>query len=519
MPERVRESRLQSRVEAMRERPMSGTTDLRRLIGGLALCGVMAALGHGRAEGIVSALRSEASGADTRKAAPPPTPEHKISGAEARELFRSVDEILKFASKETGLPQHSRVKRRLVSRDKVVAYIEKHMEEDDDSQRMQRNSLVLKKFGLLPRDFDLKTFLVAMLREQVAGYYDPKTKTVNLLNWVNADQQKPVLAHELTHALQDQNFNLRKWMKAGDGKDLLTVENPTPAELADDEAGEARQAVVEGQATVALIDYGLAPFGQSMTSSPKLVEAMREGMRVGTSDSPQFKSAPLFLKEALTFPYSYGLDFVGQVVAKRGTAGAVDLFQNPPTTTRQIMEPATYLAGEKLPPLLVPDFKSLFKDFEKIDVGGFGEFDTAMLVDQFAGAGAGAKIYPEWRGGYYFAVKPKANPATPLGLLYVSRWSSAEKASEFAAIYAKSLAKRYQRADLVVQADGKPLGSADLENLTASHNVTGSHIWNTEEGPVLIDVRGDTVVVAESFADPLRFSKAVFAAMNGAGRK
>ena len=496
---------------------MSGTKDLRRLIGGLALCGVMAALGNAWAREIVSTPRSEASAAETQKAAAPP-PEHKISGAEAKELFRSVDEILKFASKETGLPQHSRVKRRLVSRDEVVDYIEKHMEEDDDAQRMQRNSLVLKKFGLLPRDFDLKTFLVAMLREQVAGYYDPKTKTVNLLNWVNADQQKPVLAHELTHALQDQNFDLRKWMKAGDGKDLLTVDNPTPAELADDEAGEARQAVVEGQATVALIDYGLAPFGQSMTSSPKLVEAMREGMRVGTADSPLFKSAPLFLKEALTFPYNYGLDFVGQVVAKRGNAGAVDLFQNPPTTTRQIMEPATYLAGEKLPPLPVPDFKSLFKDFEKIDVGGFGEFDTAMLVDQFAGTEAGHKIYPEWRGGYYFAVKPKANPAAPLRLLYVSRWSTAEKASEFAAIYAKSMAKRYQHADLA-QSDGKPLGSPDLENLTASHTVTGSQMWNTEEGPVLIDVRGDTIVVAESFADPMRFSEAVFAAMKSAGPK
>ena len=75
--------------------------------------------------------------------------------------------------------------------------------------------LVLKKFGLLPRDFDLGKFLVVLLKEQVAGYYDPKTKTVNLLDWLGADQQKPVLAHELTHALQDQSFNLDKYMKAG----------------------------------------------------------------------------------------------------------------------------------------------------------------------------------------------------------------------------------------------------------------------------------------------------------------
>jgi hypothetical protein len=65
----------------------------------------------------------------------------------------------------------------------------------------------------LPRNFDLSNFLVAMLREQVAGYYDEKTKTVNLLNWLDAEQQKPVLAHELTHALQDQSFGLEKWMK------------------------------------------------------------------------------------------------------------------------------------------------------------------------------------------------------------------------------------------------------------------------------------------------------------------
>ena len=54
---------------------------------------------------------------------------------------------------------------------------------------------------------------MVLLKEQVAGYYDPKTKTVNLLDWLGADQQKPVLAHELTHALQDQSFNLEKYMK------------------------------------------------------------------------------------------------------------------------------------------------------------------------------------------------------------------------------------------------------------------------------------------------------------------
>ena len=87
---------------------------------------------------------------------------------------------------------------------KSYAYLTKHLN-DEDTQRLRRSELVLKKFGLLPRDFNLETFLVALLREEVAGYYDPKTKTVNLLDWVPIEEQEPVMAHELTHALQDQD--------------------------------------------------------------------------------------------------------------------------------------------------------------------------------------------------------------------------------------------------------------------------------------------------------------------------
>src|SRR5260370_6486687 len=148
----------------------------------------------------------------------PPQPkkeEVKITPREAEELFHSVDEILAFDSKHTGLPIKKQVKRRLTSRDEVVGYLTRHMK-DEDVKRLQRSELVLKKFGLLPRDFDLEKLLVSLLREQVAGYYDPKTKTVNLLDWVPMEEQEPVMAHELTHALQDQTINLNRWMKKGE---------------------------------------------------------------------------------------------------------------------------------------------------------------------------------------------------------------------------------------------------------------------------------------------------------------
>jgi hypothetical protein len=423
----------------------------------------------------------------------PDAQEQKISPKEAEELFRDVDQILQFASKDSGLPIKKEVKRRLTSRDEVVTYLEKNMAEDKDAQRLRRSELVLKKFGLLPRDFDLQTFLVALLREQVAGYYDVKTKTVNLLDWIDIEQQRPVMAHELTHALQDQSIGLEKWMKAGD-TDLNDKKLPTAADIENDEISEARQAVVEGQAMVVLVDYLLEPTGQSILASPQIADALKETMLVGTSDSPQFKNAPIFLKEELTFPYRYGLDFEIELLRAGGKEKAfAATLANPPRTTRQIMEPKTYLSGESLEPMRLPDFQRDFKNYDRFDVGAMGEFDVAILVDQYASTEASRDLYPHWRGGYYYAARPKGNPSAPLAVLYVSRWSSPEKASAFAAIYAQALAKRYKHVDEVVQ-DGK----VRAENPQKLDVLTGAHTWVTEEGPVVIAVEGDSILITES---------------------
>jgi hypothetical protein len=439
--------------------------------------------------------------------------EQKISPKEAEELFRSVDEILQFASKDTSLPIKQPVKRTLTSRDQVVAYITKHMSEDEDAQRLRRSELVLKKFGLLPRDFDLQTFLLALLREQVAGYYDPKTKTVNLLDWVDVEQQRPVLAHELTHALQDQSFGLEKWMKAGAGDLAANRKDSTQADIESDEAAAARQAVVEGQAMVVLIDYMLEPTGQSLKDSPQIVEALKQGMLVGTADSIQFHNAPLYLKEALTFPYRYGIDFVADVLAKDGKEKAfAGVFANPPRTTREIMEPKTYLSGEHLEAMRLPDFQKIFKSYDLFDSGAVGEFDVAVLIDQYAGSKTSHDLYPHWRGGYYYAARPKSNPEGTLGLLYVSRWSSPQTAGEFAAIYARSLEKRYRRAH--------QNGENRVKDLDILETLTGRHTWATEEGPVVIDVRGDTVMVTESLDEGVskKMEQELFTASGGNGR-
>src|SRR5690349_19737164 len=192
-----------------------------------------------------AAQSSPAKPGSAASAQPEKSQPEKISPQEAEELFRSVDQVLHFSSQDTGLPIKNEVKRRLVDRQEVENFVMKHTTEDEDAKRLRRSELVLKKFGLLPRDFDLGKFLVALLKEQVAGYYDPKTKTVNLLDWLGAEQQKPVLAHELTHALQDQSFNLEKYMKPGD-TDLDKKKEITSEDILNDEIATTRQAVVEG---------------------------------------------------------------------------------------------------------------------------------------------------------------------------------------------------------------------------------------------------------------------------------
>jgi hypothetical protein len=194
----------------------------------------------------------------------------------------------------------------------------------------------------------------------------------------------------------------------------------------------------------------------------------------------------------LTFPYRYGVDFVAALGQDGGKARAfAGLFKNPPRTTRQIMEPKTYLSGERIDPLPMPNLRKIFKDYERFDVGAMGEFDVSMLIDQYAGTEVSHSLYPHWRGGYYYAARPKGDANAPLGLLYVSRWSTAEKAAQFAVIYANSLAKRYRDVQFVaggksVPVPGKPMAW------------TGTRQWQTEEGTVTIEVEGDEVLVTES---------------------
>ena len=221
-------------------------------------------------------------------------PEKVMTPEQAKELFASVDEIMAFVANDTGLPPVIKVKRKLLNRDEVNAYLVKSFDEDEGAKRLQQSEIVLKKFGLLNRDFNLRPFLLSLLTEQIAGFYDSKTKFVNLLNWVQPEEQKPVLAHELTHAVQDQKVDLEKWGSNG-FKGISKTASEDTQRVASDELETARQAVTEGQAMVVFVDYSL-PKGKTLADVPDMGKTIQENA-ADTSGSPVMARAPLLLRD------------------------------------------------------------------------------------------------------------------------------------------------------------------------------------------------------------------------------
>ncbi len=491
-----------------------------------------------------------AQAAPGKAAAPPSKP--AITQQQADAFFLRLEAVMKFVSEDSKLPIKNPVKHQLSNRDQVEKNLRESIAKDQDARRLERAEMVLKKFRFVPQDFALGSFLVEMTRDQVAGYYSPKTKTIYMMDWMELDKQLPVMAHEMTHALQDQSFDLEQWLKppkpetaGAKGRDQKSNKSsddsrpPTPAEMLVeyemDEQATARQAVAEGQGMAVMLDYALSPSHHTILDSPSYLETVKEGMDRG---SPVLNRAPLYLKESLVFPYTYGLDFVRDVQFYSGREAAyAGAMRDPPRNTHEVMHPKIYLAGEHVEPMRLPRLEPLLEGgpvrYEAYDAGSMGEFDVHVLLAQFADEKTADKLSPEWRGGIYFALCAKTPPGdavaaeskplkadasdktgaamhhqkTPdthdLALLYWSRWSSPESAKKFAAAYSAALPARYR--------------SARSDPLAGSG---GPARWMTmtDEGLVLVEQRGAYVLALESFDDAttLRLRDAIFASAAGA---
>jgi hypothetical protein len=435
---------------------------------------------------------------DQGKDQPANKPETHITPAQAKELFALVDQLMKFSTEETGLPVKSQVKRQLTSRTEVESYLKEKFSEDESAKRLQRGEIVLKKFGLLDHDFDLKPFLLELLKEQIEAYYDSKTKTVNMLDWVSVDEQKPVLAHELTHALQDQHVDLEKWSDQTP-EEVSTNYKDDIDHLSKDEMDTAREAVTEGQATAVMMDNILKPMGKSLVKDPEVVEFIKQQM-AGSSDSPVMARAPLLLSESLLFPYREGLSFVQDVWMDKGQGPAfAGVLDRPPSSTWEIINPREFEKA-KIPVVpLMPDIHPLVdKEYRAYDIGQVGELDLHILAQLFGGDGAARNLTPAWDGGIYWAGQ-RLSARTPeqqadtksISLFYLSSWRSSEAATAFAQLYAESLGRKYSGLKKDVAAQRTMPADAP--------SGTVEQVFTTNEGPVTITTRGKLVMVTESF--------------------
>jgi hypothetical protein len=420
------------------------------------------------------------------------TNEVKMTDADSRKLFESVDEIFAFTAEDTGMPQRAAVKRRLVSKADVEKYATGQMAKEEFAKRFAQEELSMKKLGFLPRDFNLKEFLVKSTGQGIAAYYDPETKTISMLNWVPPDRQEPILAHELTHALQDQNYDLTRWMKAGSKAANLDAKDGS------DDSALARKAVVEGQGMVVYVDYLLRAAGRSLENTPGLIYQMEDPMVKGAVDSQLLHDAPMILREMGAFAYQGGLIFEGELLHKGGKQMAfAGVFARPPRNSHEVLQPNSYINGEKLPPVRIPDMRRLLSEqYDVFDSGGIGEVDVRALLKQYGERKIADDVSSAWQGGAYVTYRRKDKVAADvsastgdLALLYISRWKTAQAAERFARFYAGAVSQRYRSATVQeVQACSGTNCPASMTEIM------------TEEGPVIVERREDnSVIISESF--------------------
>ncbi len=172
-------------------------------------------------------------------AIPSPNPPTAKNNAE---FLATADEVLQEMSEITGWKLKSPLKKSIRSREDIHAYVLQQMNDDKDAKERYASTRTAEAFGLIPKGFNLESFLVDLLTEQIAGLYDPKAHEFYIADWIAPDEQRMVMSHELTHALEDQHFDIEPWVKAA---------------RPNDDAELARESVLEGSAMAAMLDYML----------------------------------------------------------------------------------------------------------------------------------------------------------------------------------------------------------------------------------------------------------------------
>lgn len=307
------------------------------------------------------------------------------------------------------------------ARDEVRAYLEQEFNTQLTPLELAGTQTAYRLLGLLPDTLDLRAFLLDLLTEQVAGYYDPRTKVLYVVDDAAAEMRDITITHELMHALQDQHTDLRQ-IEALTGDNDRTV---------------AMQAVVEGQA----VYEQLAVMTGGRDGEPRIPGGwgrVREMIREGQSAMPTFASAPMLLQETLLFPYLSGAEFVRRV--KRARPGVAP-FTPFAASTEQILHPERYL--DSLPDLPTTVTLGAPRTGSLLHEDNLGEFETRLvLFAHLQDEAAAVRGAEGWDGDRYQVIETAAGPA----FAWITVWDSAAEASEFAQLLRRAVEARYGAA-------------------------------------------------------------------------
>jgi hypothetical protein len=352
------------------------------------------------------------------------------------DLLAQADTVLQEMSELTGLPIKSSLKKQIISRAEVEKYISENLHAEMTPQEIHIREATLQVFGLVPPGFNLENFLVSFYTEQAAGFYDPHRKTMFIADWVEPDMQRLVLAHELTHALQDQNFDLERFLKGA---------HP------DDDASNARQAVVEGHATAAMIQQQIAPL--KLEEMPSLEPLMALVIQQQYEEFPAFSRAPFFFRFQALFPYIEGMGFMQRGLEAGGWKRLNSLFNDPPSTTREIFEPQAYFEKQLLPKISLPHPPPLagIRGLNFLAENALGELGYYVFLGQLISEDEAKSVARGWRADRYLLYERAAagqNPgvvhqASQYTLVSQTRWSNSEAALAFFRDYHSILARKY----------------------------------------------------------------------------
>ncbi len=332
-------------------------------------------------------------------------------------IISQMETIQNQVSHMRGLDPHGEFSREIQSTDELRQDLVEAFEEEMSEYDSWEYTLTLSIFGLLDESFDIYHFHVDLLTEQIAGYYDHETKEMVLVAGGEfGGPERMTYAHEYTHALQDQNFDIEDGIGYNDESCEVNSERCA-----------AIEALLEGDATLSETQWFIH---YSTDKDHADLMAYYNDMEM-----PVMDQAPAFLGQDLLFPYQYGYDFV-QTLFDRGGWDAVNrAYKNPPVSTEQILHPERY--PEDVPSLVnLPDILPILGNgWELVDQDVVGEWYTYLILafglDENAriSTSRAARAAEGWAGDAYAVYYQDQNEAA--AMIYEALWETDAEAKDF----------------------------------------------------------------------------------------